>query len=313
MIGKQADDSSELRADWLHTACVWEVSARKAGNVHPQAAYSDLTWQDFLQSAGLLRNYYRHAPSPWQARGAVSTAILENARLVQQQVGRNTNLGILLLLAPLAAVPLEQTLSAGISEILNSLDADDTARVYAAIRLMQPGGLGEVETADVNKAHEAPAMPLKAVMELAQERDLIARQYANNFADVLGFGRERLLYWQDRSEEVEQFASRSVANSLLTPECETMVVGLHLEWLAQFPDSLIARKLGAEFARQVSDRASAVLSADWPRHPQARQMFVDFDLWLRADGNRRNPGTSADLVAATLFAALREGLLKTDS
>ncbi len=309
MNRRQAVDSRELRAGWLHTACVWEVSARKAGNVHPTAAFDDLNWQDFVRSAELLRDYYRHCPQPWQARGAVSTAILENARRVREQVGQNTNLGILLLLAPLVAVPTEQTLTAGVGEILERLDADDTARVYAAIRLMQPGGLGQVETADVNNAHEAPGLPLKAVMELARERDLIAQQYCNNFADVLGFGLERLQHWRDRSGTAEQSPPQPSAHGLLAPACETMILGLHLEWLARFPDSLIARKLGLEFAEQVSARAAAVLAADWPRQPQSRELFADFDLWLRADGNRRNPGTSADLVAATLFAALREGLL----
>ena len=41
--------------------------------------------------------------------------------------------------------------------------------------------------------------------------------------------------------------------------------------------------------------------------------FREFDAWLRADGHRRNPGTTADLIAASLFAAFRDGILPMPS
>ena len=40
--------------------------------------------------------------------------------------------------------------------------------------------------------------------------------------------------------------------------------------------------------------------------PAGRAAYDGFDRWLRADGHARNPGTTADLVTACLFVALRE-------
>src|SRR5205085_534288 len=80
----------------------------------------------------------------------------------------------------------------------------------------------------------------------------------------------------------------------------------HLTLLAQFPDSLIARKRGAQEADHARSLALEVLQAGWPKTASGRAAFAAFDGWLTALGNARNPGTSADLVTACLFAALRE-------
>ena len=36
--------------------------------------------------------------------------------------------------------------------------------------------------------------------------------------------------------------------------------------------------------------------------------LADFDAWLRGEDNRLNPGTTADLVAGVLLAALLSGM-----
>jgi triphosphoribosyl-dephospho-CoA synthase len=85
---------------------------------------------------------------------------------------------------------------------------------------------------------------------------------------------------------------------------------LHLELMACCPDTLIARKCGAEFAIESAHRAEAVLrSVPDAGSVRDAEEFNHFDRWLRADGHRRNPGTTADLVTAALFAALREGAI----
>jgi triphosphoribosyl-dephospho-CoA synthase len=86
---------------------------------------------------------------------------------------------------------------------------------------------------------------------------------------------------------------------------------LHL--LANHPDSLIARKLGRAVAEEAARRARTVLGAGWPHEPAARTALADLDDWLRADDHRRNPGTTADLVTACLFVALREGIMTVPS
>jgi triphosphoribosyl-dephospho-CoA synthase len=214
-------------------------------------------------------------------------AILESVLATQKCVGRNTNLGVILLLAPLAAVPTNLCLIDGVGEVLKRLSQDDAELAYRAIRLAHPGGMGQVEEQDIAGL---PTMTLLEVMRLAADRDLIARQYADDFSIVLEFGAPYL-------EKVADFKRH----------WEPAIIGLQLELLSRHPDSLIARKCGMETAAEASRRAAAVLNAARPGTREAQEELNRFDRWLRADGNRRNPGTTADLIAAVLFAAFRDG------
>ncbi len=135
-------------------------------------------------------------------------------------------------------------------------------------------------------------MTLREAMRLGADRDRIAAQYANGFRDVLDRGIALL----------EGFPIESSNAASL----EQSVIRLHLHLMAALPDTLIARKCGNETARESAQRARRVLKAGWPATDAGRQEIKQFDSWLRSDGNRRNPGTTADLVAAVLFAALRD-------
>jgi triphosphoribosyl-dephospho-CoA synthase len=150
--------------------------------------------------------------------------------------------------------------------------------------------LGKVDEADI--AGDAPA-DLIAAMKLAADRDLVARQYTNDFHEVL--------------EVVVPTLSTGIAQSLPLAE---VIVHAHLRLLSAYPDSLIARKCGLEVAEQASVMAAKVLASGRPGDHDYREALLNFDFWLRSDHHRRNPGTTADLVAAGLFAALREGIIK---
>jgi triphosphoribosyl-dephospho-CoA synthase len=264
-------------------ACRLEATARKPGNVHPQASFADLTYDDFLRSADLI------APSFEQPEWTVGRIAFDAVERTQRGVGRNTNLGILLLLAPLSCVPPAETLAHGIQHVLTSLTREDAAQVYAAIRLANPGGLGRVDEEDVAAT---PTVTLLEAMQLAADRDAIAAQYATNFETVLA-GADRL------------------AQSGLFPDrWEQAVIELHLWLMAEHPDTLIARKCGPAVAQESAQRARAVLNAGWPTAPESAHHLADLDAWLRADGHQRNPGTTADLVAGSLFAALRENRIE---
>ena len=139
------------------------------------------------------------------------------------------------MLAPLAAVPHGTSLESGVEAVLNATTVADARAVYRAIRLAQPGGMGSVPEQDI--AAE-PTLPLKAVMAMAADRDLVARQYANGFREVFGDALEALT--------ASLGASRSV---------ETSIVAAHLTVLSRHPDSLIVRKAGLEPAKEVSRRA----------------------------------------------------------
>lgn len=256
-------------------ACVLEVCAPKVGNVHPCAAFADVTWVDFVRSADAIAPLLDGA-----AQRGVGETVLACVEATRHAVGRNTNLGIILLLAPLCAVPRAMDLEQGARQVLAAMTMRDAELVFQAIREARPGGLGDAPVADVR---DAPSVSLLDAMRLAADRDAVARQYANGFADVLG-----------------PMVSDLTVN---WPLCDRIVLA-HLRQMARLADTLILRKCGKALAEESQRRAAAVLQAELP-FPAAA--FAEFDRWLRADGHRRNPGASADLIAAGLFAALRDG------
>jgi triphosphoribosyl-dephospho-CoA synthase len=264
-------------------ACIWEATARKPGNVHRFRDFRDTSYVDFLVSAAAM------APALDRARDRrIGETVLEALRATRSMVATNTNLGIALLLAPLGAVPEHRDLRSGVVDVLEKLDVEDARRVYEAIRLASPAGLGQVLQQDLS---QEPTVSLRQAMALAADRDLVARQYANGFYEVLYDGVQAL--------------ERGLSSSL-----EQAIVRCHLELMAKYPDSLIARKRGLAEAEESSRRARHVLDLDWPHTGASQTAIADLDSWLRAEGNGRNPGTTADLVAASLFAVLREGIIK---
>lgn len=269
----------------IRLACRLEATARKPGNVHPQAAFEDLCYADFVASA--------EAAAPVLSQSAqlgVGRAVLEAVRRTRQAVDRNTNLGTVLLLAPLAAVPPQVSLQEGITAVLAQLNREDASLVYRAIRLAEPGGMGEVDTEAISRE---PTVTLLEAMQLAARRDAVAAQYAGRFDLVLNVGVAYL-------RGVKKFSRL----------WEQAVIGLHLDLMARTPDTLIARKCGLNVAAQSAERARAVLEAGWPQTAEGQHELAALDRWLREDGHRRNPGTTADLVAACLFAAFRENFIQ---
>lgn len=265
-------------------ACLLEATAPKPGNVHRGADFEDLTFTDFAVSAAAI------GPAMERANPSnVGRTVLDAVLATQSLVATNTNLGTVLLLAPLAAVPRDVPVRTGVASILEQLNADDCHLVYEAIRAAQPGGLGQVESMDVR---DRPPLDLLAAMRAAADRDRVARQYVTQFADIFDLSVPWLLD-----------ARRSGLN--LT----TAIVHVQMRLMAEFPDSLIARKCGAAIADQSAGLARAVLDAGPPDGEDYLQALGELDFWLRLDGHRRNPGTTADLIATTLFVALREGQL----
>jgi triphosphoribosyl-dephospho-CoA synthase len=266
-------------------ACLLEVTARKPGNVHRFVDLPGLHFFDFLLSAAAIAD-----PLDRAASEGVGSAVLGAVEATRRLVSTNTNLGIVLLLGPLAAVSEGVDLAEGVEKVLAETTVADACLVYRAIRLAQPGGMGEVPDQDLRGE---PTVTLRAVMALAAHRDTIALQYSNGFREVL-------------SEVLPALREQLQAGQPL----ETSIIGAYLHLLARHPDSLILRKHGAGHAREVSLRAGAVLEAGWPAREEARRLCDEFDGWLRHPSNRFNPGTTADLVTAALYAALRVGLIR---
>jgi len=261
----------------VQTACVWEATARKPGNVHRFRDFADVSYLDFLLSAAAIAPVMSTA-----CHRRVGATVLEAIAATRRVVASNTNLGVVLLLAPLAAVADATDMRAALAPLLDNLDVEDARLVFEAIRLAEPGGLGEAPEQDV---HAEPTLPLRQIMALAADRDLIARQYANGFREVLEQGVPAIRQGIDE-----------------TGSLEGAIIQAQLRLLAQDPDTLIARKRGTAEAEEASHRARGVLKDGW-------SALAEFDAWLRAEGNGRNPGATADLIAASLFVLLREGTI----
>jgi triphosphoribosyl-dephospho-CoA synthase len=137
-----------------------------------------------------------------------------------------------------------------------------------------------------------PPDSLLDAMRASAARDMIAAEYAGGFTVTLKKVAPRIV------------AAR--ANNLTLPQA---IVYTQVQLLADFGDSLIARKSGQAVNEQCVARAARVLQAGAPHDENYRAALADFDFWLRSDGRRRNPGTTADLIAAGLFVCLRDRLI----
>jgi triphosphoribosyl-dephospho-CoA synthase len=266
-------------------ACVLEVSAEKPGNITPSHDFRDTTYEDMVRSAIAIGPEL--AQGGERGVGDTVLAVVEASRAV---ASANTNLGIALLLAPLAKAALAGgPLRGRLGETLRALDLGDARAAYTAIRLAGAGGLDEPVEHDVRSE---PAVGLRDAMAGAAARDSIAAEYVSDFALTFEAGIPALV--------------AALGDGLAAREA---IVELHLRLLASTPDTLIARKRGAAVAARVSAGAKDVLGAGGLRTAGGQRALRSFDASLREDGNALNPGTTADLVTATLFVALLEGML----
>jgi len=272
-------------------ACLLEVSAPKPGNVSPGRRFDDIGYEDFLASAAAIGG-----PLASAGNRPLGSTIRLAAEATAAWTTSNTNLGIILLLAPLvrAAViePVPEnaaSLREYVRRVLDATTVDDAREVYAAIRLAAPGGLGRAAAEDV--AGE-PTVTLVEAMRLASGRDSIAREYATAFAITF---------------EIAAPALEHARRDGLSWNAAIVETFLHV--LAATPDTHIARRAGEPLAVEVSYEAQSVLAAGGVRTTQGRAAIDDLDLALRSGepGNLANPGTTADLTAAAIFVVLAGG------
>lgn len=268
--------------DCIHRACLLEATARKPGNVHPGASFEHVAYKDFVASANAI------APVLASTRDVgVGKSILEAVKATRSVCEHNTNLGIILLLAPLTAVRPDASLSDGILAVLSELTREDAEYAYEAIRLAQPRGLGTADSADV--ATSSPGGTLTEVMVEAADRDAVASQYASNFETVLNTA-----------------VTTMTASRRFEEDWEQAIIYLQIKLIANGGDTDIARKCNSIDFHEAKRRAKSVLQAGWPMAMEGRLRIREFDRWLRARGSQRNPGTTADLVTAGVFAVLRD-------
>lgn len=284
-------------AEQIELACLLEAAARKPGNVHPGARFHDLEFADFQRAAAVV--------APILARAAelgIGRAVRDAVAATKDVCNTNVNLGICLLLAPIAAVTDPLTLRPDVAQLIEQTTIADAEAVYDAIRSAHPGGLGEVDDQDVS---QRPSVTLLAAMELAEERDAIAREWAVRFR---GIDRDGAMWlraaWDDAIlPKARVWNDRS---GLPYRPWEVAVIAVHLQYLA-LGDTLILRKCGIDLFEESRSRAHSALAAGGWTTQAGWTAIHELDDWLRDDGHRRNPGACADLVAASLFWAIRKG------
>lgn len=263
-------------------ACLIEVSASKPGNVSRLYDFHDMRIEDFLLSATAIGPAIRRA-----GQVSVGETILQAIQDTKRLVRPNTNLGIVLLLAPVARAamtPGSGTLRERLGGVLAGLTVEDARLTYRAIRLASPGGLGEVEEGDVSAE---PDLTLRQAMSLAADRDSVAREYVTDYAITF------------------QRTVPDLRDCLRTCSSITdATVQTALTLLTHVPDTLISRKLGWDTACDVSRRAEEVLHEGGVLTEQGRAALAQFDASLRDVANALNPGTTADLVTTALFVLL---------
>lgn len=271
--------SPKLIEQCVFWACEQEVSAPKPGNVNSFNGNHQMAVADFIKSA--------HAIAPIMANSDLSVGelILQSISATREVVSCNTNLGIVLLFAPLCKAMHQccafEELANALKQVLNNLSIDDAEKCYQAIGLANAGGMGKIEDQDIN---DRPTITLKQAMAIAQKRDTIARQYINNYNAIWCIGLPNLT--------------------------ESLICGETVEWattfaylimLSKIPDTLISRKNGQAIAEEVSTGAHSLVKKikEYNRLSDIQFEIIKWDNELKKD--KLNPGTSADLTAATLL------------
>jgi triphosphoribosyl-dephospho-CoA synthase len=266
------------RAAFL-AACRLDVEVLKPGNVSVHSPGHGMLARQFLDSA-------EAAQAALFTPGAGVGERIEGAvRATLAVAGCNTNLGIVLLCAPIAAA-LEafprardaQALREAVEAVLRALDVDDAVHAFRAIAAANPGGLGRAQAQDVR---EAPTLTLREAMALAAGRDSIARQYDQGLADLFDVGLPAF------------HAGATVHEGMLRA---------WLAFLARWPDSHIVRKQGVAVAQTVLKQAAGLDQRLRREGPAA--LAAELALWDETLKSRGiNPGTTADLAVATAMLA----------
>lgn len=285
-------------------ACTLDIEALKPGNVSLASPGHGMTAAQFMSSAAAA------APAVCRRSAPVGERILAAVEATQAAAGCNTNLGIVLLCAPIAAAlespeaqsrgedstvatPSAAALRRALLSVLDGLTVADAQAAFRAIVLANPGGLGDFAGQDV---HHAPTLDLRAAMNLARDRDRVARQYATGYADIFDIG---LGEWQAAVPSAAHGHEGAAMQRAFREGAAMQRV--FLAYLSRFPDSHIVRKQGLQVAQSVTRQAQhwrIRLSSDAAGAQAGLARWGDE---LKAAG--LNPGTSADLSVATAFVA----------
>ena len=275
--------------DAIRWATATEVAAPKVGNVTPADRFDDLTADDFLVAGRIVAQSLTRFEMPLGAR------IRNAVNRVRRRCGTNVNLGITLLLAPLAEAGYYGDLSQDVDARIAASTDDDCHQILLAIGESQAGGLS---TQTMHDVHRVVADPSQDEDRTFGDPNPPSREAAKSIRDVMALAadRDEIAAWWSRGYDplFDVVVPILQRNRLAHADWERAIANAHIELLRRTPDTLIARKCGWSTAVEVQTLANQT-------DPNDSDSVKRLDAFLRSDGNRLNPGTTADKIAAGLF------------
>jgi triphosphoribosyl-dephospho-CoA synthase len=298
----------------LQMAVLFEVSANKPGNVNLVVGFEGTRVEHFLASAVAAAPMFEEAARRGiaVAEGRLNIGEVGIGPLIKDcvadiaawQTGGNTLLGTVILFIPIAVAtgltPVEDnafdlvTLRKNIQLSVESTSAEDAVKLYEAIDIAAPSGLNGAPDLDVKNANSKARLireniSLLDVFKIAAAYDDVCYEWVNNYPITYDIAYPYLM------------------TQLKTKSLNVAIVNTFLKVLAERPDTFIARKIGRVKAQIVSEDALRVLELGGAETPQGRESLTQFDKKLRDSGNDYNPGTTADIIAATLALGTLSG------
>jgi triphosphoribosyl-dephospho-CoA synthase len=284
-----------------------EVSVPKPGNVSFGVSFEGTRVEHFLASAVAAGSGFQEAA---YRGGMVEKKQLElskvgvgelikscTADVAAWQHGGNTILGTVMLLVPLAvAAGLTPTkngefdfgvLRRNLDSVVKATSAMDSVHLYEAVDLAVPSGLGGAPDLDLKDPTSKEKLlkdnvNLFEIFKIAVDYDDICYEWVNNYPITFDSAYPYLM------------------EQLKTKPLNVAVVNVFLKILSERPDTFIARKMGKQKAEEISVEARKVLELGGVDTAAGKAALLELDRKLREKGNQCNPGTTADLVAATL-------------
>lgn len=299
----------------LQLAILLEVSADKPGNVNFNSSFKGTRIEHFLASAIAAGPSFQEAvlrgvsiaenklpPSKAGLGELIKCGVKD---VCEWQNGGNTILGTLMLFAPIAVaagmLPAEKGYRSDFSQLRKNIDlivksstAMDSVHLYEAIDIALPSGLNDSPDLSVKDPKSKERLikenvTLYKVFEIAKDYDDICSEWISNYAITFD---QAYPYLRQQLETVGQ---------------NTAVINVFLKILSEHPDTFIARKASVEKALQVSEEAKKVLELGGASTSKGKKAVLAFDQILRRAGNNYNPGTTADITAATLALCTLNG------
>lgn len=299
---------AKLASKCLELAILFEVTSNKPGNVNPVVGFKGTRVEHFLASAVASSGTFEKAASRGVAvfEGKLKLNEVGVGKLIKQcvvevgawQKGGNTLLGTVMLFVPIAVAagmtPMGETggfdlwkLRRNMTAVVKATTAKDAVYLYEAIATANPSGLNRAPDFDVNDAQSRARLikenvTLYRVFEIAAGYDDISYEWVHGFPIMFDFAYPCLL---------EQLKTKNLNDAIVT---------VFLKILSERPDTFISRKVGLARAKKVSKEAAKILQLGGTETSEGRDSILRFDGKLREYGNNFNPGTTADITAATL-------------